>query len=254
MEAGIEVTDLTKTFGNGVEAIRGVSFAVRAGEVFAYLGRNGQGKTTTVRILATLTEATGGRAFVAGHDVSREPHGVRRAIGVTMQSAALDPDMSGREHLQFIAGLWGRPRESARDAAAELLDEFTLTDAADRQIRTYSGGMKRRLDLAGALLNEPSVLFLDEPTTGLDAQSRRALWDRVRTLRDEGTAVFLTTQYLEEADVLADRVAIIEKGRLVTIDTTEGLKRQTGSATLEDAFLRLTGEEPELEPVLSKGA
>ena len=250
----IEVDGLTKMYPGGIEAVRGVSFSVAAGEVFAYLGRNGQGKTTTVRILSTLTAPTGGSARIRGVDVVREPARVKPFIGVTMQAAALDPGMTGREHLRFVARLWGRSAAEAARTADALLEGFSLQDAADRQIRTYSGGMQRRLDLAGALVHRPSVLFLDEPTTGLDAQSRRALWERVRRLRDEGTAVFLTTQYLEEADVLADRVAVIEAGRLVAVDTATELKRRTGSATLEDAFIRLTGAEPELEPIFQEGA
>ena len=254
MEAAIEVTELTKTYANGVKALRGVGFQVAPGEVFAYLGRNGQGKTTTVRILSTLSAATSGHATVAGHDVATEREAVKRAIGVTMQSAALDPEMSGREHLELLAGLWGRSRRQARSDAQSALERFSLVDAADRAIQTYSGGMQRRLDLAGALLHTPQVLFLDEPTTGLDTHSRRALWDEVRALRECGTAVFLTTQYLEEAEVLADRVAVIEAGRIVAIDNIAGLLASTRSSNLEEAFLLLTGEQPELEPVYAKGA
>jgi ABC-2 type transport system ATP-binding protein len=254
MSPAIEVRDLGKSFASGVEALRGVTFEVAPGEVFGYLGRNGQGKTTTVRILATLTAPTRGTARVAGHDVADEPHAVRDAIGVTMQSTALDPEMTGREHLELMAGLWGQPSHQARATASDWLEAFALTGAAARQIRTYSGGMKRRLDLAGALINRPAVLFLDEPTTGLDAQSRRSLWDRIRGMRDAGTTVFLTTQYLEEAEVLADRVAVLEAGQIVATDTVEGLMRTTGASTLEEAFLHLTGERAELQPVLSKGA
>lgn len=254
MTDAIEVDGLRKTYGGQVVALDGVSFAVSPGEVFGYLGRNGQGKTTTVRILATLTAASAGRALVAGHDVGREPRAVLRDIGVTMQAAALDPEMTGREHVEFLAGLWGESAVSRRVTAERLLSTFSLIPAADRLIRTYSGGMRRRLDLAGALINRPKVLFLDEPTTGLDAQSRRTLWNTVRELRDEGTAIFLTTQYLEEAEALADRVAVIEAGRVIALDTVEGLKASTASATLEDAFIRLTGNEPELAPVLANGA
>jgi ABC-2 type transport system ATP-binding protein len=253
MDHAIEVSELRKTFPGEVVALDGVSFTVAPGEVFAYLGRNGQGKTTTVRILSTLTSATSGRAIVAGHDVSRDRSAVLRAIGVTMQSAALDPEMTGREHLEFVAALWGEVG-SPRATAERLLATFSLLDAADRQVRTYSGGMRRRLDLAGALVNQPKVLFLDEPTTGLDAQSRRTLWETVRALRADGTAIFLTTQYLEEAEALADRVAVIEAGRLIALGTSDGLKASTGSASLEDAFIRLTGSEPELVPVATEGA
>jgi ABC-2 type transport system ATP-binding protein len=254
MEHAIEVSALTKTFRGGVEALRGITFTVNPGEVFAYLGRNGQGKTTTVRILSTLTAPTSGSARVRGFDVASEPEAIKRVIGVTMQSAALDPGMTGREHLEFVGGLLGWSTSGAKAEARESLQAFELSDAADRQIQTYSGGMQRRLDLAGALLHRPAVLFLDEPTTGLDAQSRRTLWERVRALREEGTTVFLTTQYLEEADALADRVAVIEGGRLLTIDTAAGLKQHTSSATLEEAFIKLTGEDPEFAPVMAKGA
>jgi ABC-2 type transport system ATP-binding protein len=253
MEA-IQAQELSKTYAGGAAALRGVSFSVSAGEIFAYLGRNGQGKTTTVRILATLTAATGGHASVAGHDVAAAPGAVRRSIGVTMQAAALDGEMTGREHLVFLGRLWGMGRAVAVDRAAELIAWFELKDAADRPIGTYSGGMRRRVDLAGALVARPSVLFLDEPTTGLDVQSRRALWAQVRAFRDAGTTVFLTTQYLEEADVLADRVAIIEGGRIVAIDSPASLKAATRSSSLEEAFLRLTGAEPDLTPVLAEGA
>ena len=253
-EAAIEVRDLAKRYRDGVHALRGVSFSVSYGEVFAYLGRNGQGKTTTVRILSGLTLPTRGEARVAGLDVVRDRDSVKRAIGVTMQSATLDPEMTGREHLVFVARLWGRRRAEARAVCDELLDMFFLKKTADRRIGTYSDGMRRRLDLAGALVQHPRVLFLDEPTTGLDAQSRRALWDQVRELRKEGSAVFLTTQHLEEADALADRVAVIEGGHLAAVGATDAIKRQTASNTLEDAFLRLTGESAELEPVMARGA
>ncbi len=253
MDHAIEAHDLAKTFAGGTEALRGVSFAVSPGEVFAYLGRNGQGKTTTVRILSTLTIASRGRASVAGYDVASQAVDVRASIGVTTQAAALDPEMTGREHMDLVAGLWGHRGDAARRRVRDLLEAFSLTGDADRLIRTYSGGMKRRLDLAGALTNRPQVLFLDEPTTGLDVQSRLALWDQVRELRDEGAAVFLTTQYLEEAEALADRVAVIEAGRLVSIDTVAGMKDATGAPSLEGAFLRLTGADAELRAVAVGG-
>jgi ABC-2 type transport system ATP-binding protein len=220
---------LAKSFGDQ-EALRGVSFEVAFGEVFAYLGRNGSGKTTTVRLLTGLTAPSRGAAWVAGRDLD---HLDRSSIGVTMQSAALDPSMSGREHLAFLAGFWGFRGPSAREAVAESLERFGLSEAGNRLIHTYSGGMKRRLDLAGALLHRPEVLFLDEPTTGLDAQSRRALWSEVQSLRDEGTALFLTTQYLEEADELADRVAILKAGRLVALGTPDELRARAGSVELQ---------------------
>jgi ABC-2 type transport system ATP-binding protein len=229
----IATRDLAKHFGD-VAALRGVTFDVREGEVFGYLGRNGSGKTTTVRILTTLTRPTSGTAAVAGIDISR-PHEVRQRIGVTLQEAALDPTMTGGDHLRLIAGLWGMRRDAVATRANELLELFGLVDAADRRIATYSGGMQRRLDIATALIARPRVLFLDEPTTGLDVQSRRALWSEIRGLRDNGVTVFLTTQYLEEADELADRIAIIDEGRIVADGTTAELKSTHGRTTIDIA-------------------
>src|SRR4029453_11809545 len=201
----IEAIELGKVYPGGVRALDEVSFRAGYGEVFAYLGRNGSGKTTTIRILTTLTAATTGTARVAGHDVARDPAAVRRAIGVTMQHAALDETMTGRELLEFLAALWELPRRAAGARIGEVADRLGLGGVLDRRIATYSGGTRRRLDLAGALLHRPRVLFPDEPTTGLDPQSRRALWEQVCELRDQGSAIFLTTQYLEEAAQLADR-------------------------------------------------
>lgn len=228
----IIAVDLGKTYRGGVRALDRVSFSVRYGEVFGYLGRNGSGKTTTVRILATLTIPSAGTASVAGHDVVTDAAAVRNAVGVTMQVAGLDSGMTGREHLEFIAGLRGYRRREATVAAIALLDEFDLGDAADRLIATYSGGTRRRLDLASALIAKPRVLFLDEPTTGLDAQSRRALWSRIEQLRSQGVAVFLTTQYIEEADILADRVAFLDAGRIVATDRPAVMKNRFGQTAL----------------------
>jgi ABC-2 type transport system ATP-binding protein len=222
-----------------VRALDEVSFRTGYGEVFAYLGRNGSGKTTTIRILTTLTAATTGTARVAGHDVGRDPRAVRLAIGVTMQQAALDETMTGRELLGFLAALWELPHARAR--VGEVVDRLGLGAVLDRRIATYSGGIRRRLDLAGALLHQPRVLFLDEPSTGLDPQSRRALWEQVRELRDQGSAVFLTTQYLEEAAQLADRIAVLQAGRLAAQDTPAGLRRRHGGLRLR---LRLDLERP----------
>jgi ABC-2 type transport system ATP-binding protein len=204
------------------------------------LGPNGAGKTTTVRVLTTLLRPTGGRARVAGHDVCAEPALVRQAIGVALQEAALDPLMTGRELLRLQATLHALPRDEGQRRAEELLRRVGLLEAADRRVGTYSGGMRRRLDLASALVHEPRVLFLDEPTTGLDPVSRKSIWEEVEKLNREGTTVFLTTQYLEEADRLADRVGIIDYGRLVAEDTPRALKSQVG--------------RPHLELVLSDGA
>jgi ABC-2 type transport system ATP-binding protein len=228
----IETIELGKVYPGEVRALDEVSFRAGYGEVFAYLGRNGSGKTTTIRILTTLTAASAGTARVAGHDVARDPAAVRRAIGVTMQHAALDETMTGRELLGFLAALWGLPRRAAVARIGEVADRLGLGGVLDRRIATYSGGTRRRLDLAGALLHRPRVLFLDEPTTGLDPQSRRALWEQVRELRDQGSAIFLTTQYLEEAAQLADRIAVLHGGRLAADDTPDGLRRRHGGLRL----------------------
>jgi ABC-2 type transport system ATP-binding protein len=238
-DAAIETTALGKVYPGGVRALDEVSFRTGYGEVFAYLGRNGSGKTTTIRILTTLTAATTGTARVAGHDVGRDPRAVRLAIGVTMQQAALDETMTGRELLGFLAALWELPHARAR--VGEVVDRLGLGAVLDRRIATYSGGIRRRLDLAGALLHQPRVLFLDEPSTGLDPQSRRALWEQVRELRDQGSAVFLTTQYLEEAAQLADRIAVLQAGRLAAQDTPAGLRRRHGGLRLR---LRLDPQHP----------
>ena len=217
---------LRRRFGE-TEAVAGVDLVVAPGEVFGFLGPNGAGKTTMVRMLCTLLPPTGGRALVAGHDVARDPSAVRHRIGVALQEVGLDPLQTGRELLELQAGLYRVPRP--RERAAELLALVGLGDAADRRVKSYSGGMKRRLDLASALVHAPEVLFLDEPTTGLDVTSRITVWDEVRRINAEGTTVFLTTQYLEEADQLCNRLAIIDGGRLVAEGTPDGLKRELGA-------------------------
>jgi ABC-2 type transport system ATP-binding protein len=227
----IETDNLWRTFPGGVDAVVGVTFSVEEGEIFAFLGPNGAGKTTTVRMLVTLLKPTRGLARVAGFDVVTHANDVRRSVGVALQEAALDPLMTGAELVSLQATLQGLPRNEERDR--DLLDEVGLGDAADRQIGTYSGGMSRRLDLALALVHEPRILFLDEPTTGLDPTSRVAIWERVRELRSRGTTVFLTTQYLEEADQLADRVTIIDHGRIVAAGTPHGLKAEVGRPRLD---------------------
>ncbi len=223
---------------------------VAAGEIYAFLGPNGAGKTTTVRMLTTLLRPTGGRATVAGHDVVTDAAAVRRAIGVALQEAALDPLMTGRELIGLQATLHGLTGTEARRRGDALLDRVGLSEAADRRVGTYSGGMRRRLDLASALVHEPRVLFLDEPTTGLDPVSRKAIWEEVEALNREGTTVFLTTQYLEEADQLADRVGIIAKGKIVAEGTPASLKAEVGKPHLE---LGLAEGTPELcEEVLAR--
>jgi ABC-2 type transport system ATP-binding protein len=231
--AAIEARRLERVFSGDIRAVDGVDLEVDDGEIYAFLGPNGAGKTTTVRILTTLLRPTGGSARVAGFDVSDEPANVRRAIGVALQEAALDPLMTGRELIRLQAVLHGLPREEGRRRAEALLERVDLVAAADRQVGTYSGGMRRRIDLASALVHEPRVLFLDEPTTGLDPVSRKAIWEEVSRLNADGTTVFLTTQYLEEADQLADRVGIIDFGRIVAEDTPGRLKAQMGRPHLE---------------------
>ncbi len=234
MEAkGIEAAGLVREFKD-VRAVDGIDLAVEPGEIYGFLGPNGAGKSTTVHMLTTLLPPTAGTARVGGFDVVREGPKVRAAIGAALQEAALDPLLTGREHLRLQTALHGLPRGDRRRRSDELLERVGLIGAADRKVKTYSGGMKRRLDLALALVHSPRILFLDEPTTGLDPQSRSALWEEVgRLAKEEGVTVFLTTQYLEEADVLADRVGIIDHGRIVAEGTPAALKAQIGRPTVE---------------------
>ncbi len=228
----VEAEGLQRSFGD-IVAVAGVDLEVPQGEVFGFLGPNGAGKSTVVRMLTTLLRPTGGRATVAGFDVVSQPGEVRRRIGVALQDAAIDPLMTGIELLRLQAVLHGIGKRQAEARSDELLQRVGLTEAAGRRVGTYSGGMRRRLDLALSLIHEPEVLFLDEPTTGLDPTSRMALWDELRRLNQEvGTTVFLTTQYLEEADALAERVAIIDAGRLVRIGAPSDLKAAVGASTL----------------------
>jgi ABC-2 type transport system ATP-binding protein len=246
----IEAAGLVKTYrgrSGTVEAVRGVDLRVERGEVFGFLGPNGAGKSTTVKMLTTLLSITAGSAHVAGVDVARERDAVRRRIGVALQEAGLDPRQTGRELLQLQGRLFGLADPTAAARAEELLELVELTGAADRRIKSYSGGMKRRLDLASALVHEPDVLFLDEPTTGLDPASRVTVWEEVRRINERGTTVFLTTQYLEEADQLCDRIAIIDDGRIVCEGTPTDLKAElrerlgVDDVTLDDVFLDATG-------------
>ncbi len=231
MGSPIAAEGLKRHFGE-VEAVRGVDLEVSQGEIYGFLGPNGAGKSTTVRMLTTLLKPTAGRATVAGFDVATSAHDVRRRIGVALQDAAIDPLMTGNELLRLQATLHGIGRRAARTRGGELLERVGLTEAGDRRVGTYSGGMRRRLDLALSLIHEPEVLFLDEPTTGLDPSSRQNLWAEVRRLNAEGTTVFLTTQYLEEADELAHRVGIIDGGLIVREGTPAALKDDVGSPTL----------------------
>jgi ABC-2 type transport system ATP-binding protein len=228
----IVVEALERAFGD-VHAVQGVDLEVDEGEIYGFLGPNGAGKTTTVRMLTTLLLPTGGRAAVAGHDVVKQARAVRASIGVALQEAALDPLMTGRELIRLQATLQGLPSREGKRRADALLERVDLHDAADRRVGTYSGGMQRRLDLAAALVHEPRVLFLDEPTTGLDPVSRKTIWEEVRALNEEGTTVFLTTQYLEEADQLADSVGIIDDGKIVAEGTPESLKAEIGHPHIE---------------------
>jgi ABC-2 type transport system ATP-binding protein len=231
-DSAIVVEGLTKRFGT-ITALDGIDFEVPAGTVFGLLGPNGAGKTTAVRVLATILPPDGGRAEVLGYDVVRDPVAVRYRIGLAGQYAAVDPNLTGRENLRLIGRLAQLPRRQLGPRAAELLDRFDLADAADRPVRTYSGGMRRRLDVAAALVQRPPVLFLDEPTTGLDLHSRNSLWEMIRELVAEGATVLLTTQYLEEADRLAHRVAVVDGGRVIAEGRPAELKAQLGSTVIE---------------------
>jgi daunorubicin resistance ABC transporter ATP-binding subunit len=238
-DMAIRVEGLVKEFGE-IRALQGVEFEVPVGTIFGLLGPNGAGKTTIVRILSTILHLDGGRAEVMGHDVMHQPNQVRHCIGLAGQYAAIDPRLTGRENLRMIGQLAQLTRKEARGRAAELLERFGLETAADRPLKTYSGGMTRRLDVAAALMQRPPVLFLDEPTTGLDIQSRSELWGVIRELVANGSTILLTTQYLEEADQLADRIAVVSGGRVVANDTAANLKARLGSTTIE---IGLAGEE-----------
>ncbi|RSS32722.1 ABC transporter ATP-binding protein [Streptomyces sp. WAC08241] len=241
--AGLARTFMTKS--GPVEAVRGIDLTVRSGEIVGLLGPNGAGKTTTLRMLTTLLPPTGGAATVAGHDLVRDPAGVRRRIGYVAQSGGLDPQETVRAELVLQARLHGMDWTGAAARAGELAADLGLTDLLDRRTPALSGGQRRRLDLAMGLVHRPELLFLDEPTTGLDPGSRAGLWALVRRLRDEhGTTVVLTTHYLDEADALADRLVIVDGGAVVAEDSPAGLKAAHGATTLQEAFLAVTGRGP----------
>ncbi|WUI01990.1 ATP-binding cassette domain-containing protein [Spirillospora sp. NBC_00431] len=261
MTYAIQAEGLEKRFGE-TQALAGVSLTAEAGTVLGVLGPNGAGKTTMTRILATLIEPTGGDARVGGFDVVKDAHKVRQLIGLTGQYAGVDEMLTGTENLVLIARLLGIPRRAAKARAAELLDRFQLTDAAERAAKTYSGGMRRRLDLAASLVGRPQILFLDEPTTGLDPRSRNGLWDIVRGLTADGVTVLLTTQYLEEADQLADDIIVIDRGQAIAHGTSDMLKAQVGGQVLEvrpvnapdqDTVARIVGELAEAVPEIRDG-
>lgn len=231
MDHAVETISLVKAFG-AVRAVNGIDLQIARGCVYGLLGPNGAGKTTTIRILATLLRPDAGTARVLGHDVAREPAAVRAKVSITGQFASVDEDLTGRENLILIARLLGFSWRAARTRADELLEAFELADAASRQVRTYSGGMRRRLDIAASFVRTPELVFLDEPTTGLDPRSRSQVWEIVRAIAAEGVTVLLTTQYLEEADRLADRLAVIDHGRLIAEGTSRELKASVGGAVL----------------------
>ncbi len=253
-DAAIVVEGLERIYPGGLRAVDGVDLAVASGEIYGFLGPNGAGKSTTVRILTTLLRPTGGRASVAGYDVVEQASQVRRSIGVALQEAALDPLMTGRELLQLQGALHGLRRAESKLRAEELLVRVDLVPASDRLLNTYSGGMRRRLDLAMALVHRPSVLFLDEPTTGLDPVSRTSLWTELRSLNDEGTTIFLTTQYLEEAEQLADRVGIIDHGKIVAEGTPQELGRLVGEPGLYVKLIDQTQSDRARELLTVHGA
>jgi len=259
MNSAIEAIDLVKTYPKGVRALAGVTFSVEEGTIFGLLGPNGAGKSTTVKILTTLTLPDEGRATVAGLAVLREPEAVRRVIGVVGQKPGVDPEATGRENLLLQGDLYGMPRSDTRARADELLRRFGLEDAADRLVRTYSGGMQRKLDVAAGLMHRPRVLFLDEPTTGLDPEARAEMWSEIERLaHEEGVTVLLTTHYLDEADRLAARLAIVDRGRVVAAGTPDELKSELlGDAlvveldgTIDGALAALAQVPGVREPVL----
>ncbi len=233
MTAIVEVENLSKRFSEDVLAVDSISFEVNEGEIFGFLGPNGAGKSTTINMLTTLLRPTGGRATIAGLDVARQQDEVRKVIGLVPQDLTVDDDLTGRENMYLQADLYNVPRAEARKRIDELLKLVNLEDAADRRVKTYSGGMRKRLELAEGLIHRPRVLFLDEPTLGLDIQTRTAIWEYIRELkRNHVITVFLTTHYLEEADGLCDRIAIIDHGRIIALDSPEGLKQAVGGDVL----------------------
>ncbi|PXY29750.1 ATP-binding cassette domain-containing protein [Prauserella flavalba] len=249
-ELAIQASGLIKTFGK-TRAVRGIDLEVPAGTVYGVLGPNGAGKTTAVRMLATLLRPDGGEATVFGHDIVREADAVRGKVSLTGQYASIDEDLTGTENLVLLGRLLGHRKPGARRRAAELLEAFGLTEAADRQVKNYSGGMRRRIDIAASIIKTPDLLFLDEPTTGLDPRSRNQVWDIVRIIVAQGTTVLLTTQYLDEADQLASRIAVIDQGRVIADGTPGELKSSVGAGSVH-VRLRDAAQRPEAERVLAR--
>jgi ABC-2 type transport system ATP-binding protein len=241
-QPAIRIENLRKSYKN-VEVLKGVNLTVPKGSIYALLGANGAGKTTTISILATLARADSGTVTIAGIDINKEPSKVRERISLTGQFAAVDDLLTGRENLEMIGSLYQLKKSDVASRAVSLLDRFGLTEAADRRTSTYSGGMRRKLDLAISLIANPEIIFLDEPTTGLDPRSRRELWAIVKGLAKDGTTILLTTQYLDEADQLADTVAVLHNGTIVAEDTPAKLKELAGANTLDDVFMKLTRPE-----------
>ncbi|MDR0847060.1 MAG: ATP-binding cassette domain-containing protein [Lactobacillales bacterium] len=247
MTYAIEVNNLVKKFGDNV-AVDGVNLKVEAGQIYGVLGPNGAGKSTTINMLATLLKPTSGEAKIFGHDIVKEGAIVRQLIGVTGQFASVDEGLTGMQNLVIFGQLLGLSKKDAKQKAKDLLEEFSLTEAADRPLEKFSGGMRRRLDLAASLIAQPDLIFLDEPTTGLDPRTRNQMWETIRSQVKRGATVLLTTQYLDEADQLADRIAIIDHGKVIAEGTPQELKDSVdGAVTLDDVFLTITGDHIEVE-------
>jgi len=245
----IEINNLKKEFKGGVKAVDGISLAVNEGEIFGLLGPNGAGKTTTIRMLATMTQPTSGKAMVCGIDVSEDPDSVRRCIGIVFQDPALDDQLTGKENLDFHARMYGMPRKEREDKIKEVLEVVELSDRAGDLVEKYSGGMKRRLEIARGLMHKPKVLFLDEPTIGLDAQTRRVIWEHIKRLNESyKITIILTTHYMEEADFLCERVAIVDHGRMLALDKPESLKESLGG----DVVTLKANNVPVMESIVRK--
>ncbi|MEI9943609.1 MAG: ATP-binding cassette domain-containing protein [Chitinophagaceae bacterium] len=242
MQPVISVKNITKKFKE-VVAVNDVSFEVNAGEIFAFLGPNGAGKSTTIKMLTTLLQPTGGELFLSGHDVIKEQDAARKIFGIVFQDPSLDDELTAYENLELHAVLYGVDKKMMRQRIEELMTLVELWDRRDSRVKTFSGGMKRRLEIARGLLHHPKILFLDEPTLGLDAQTRKLLWEHIRKMNDtEGMTIFFTTHYLEEAEAIADRIAIIDHGKIVATGKADELKTLTNTNTLEEAYLALTGK------------